>query len=66
MIDANWLPAPGAAVALVALVLMFIAMAAYPRPWGERLFAVSGPVAIGGLFAMFLGIAIGVHHGVIV
>lgn len=59
MIDVNWLPLPGAVVAVVSVIFMFIAMAFSRRPWAERVFAVAGPMAMAGLLALFLGIGLG-------
>lgn len=59
MINANWLPAPGAAVAGLALLALIVAQAAWRHTWAPRLWVLATPAFVAGMASMLLGVALG-------
>lgn len=62
-IDVSWMPVPGFTVALLALILLLVALAAYGKPWAARLWPAAGAACVAGLVAMLLGIALALQLG---
>lgn len=59
MINANWLPVPGAAVAVLALLALIVAQAGWRRTWAPRLWALASPAFVAGAASLLLGVALG-------
>lgn len=62
-IEVNWMPVPGFTVAVLALVVLLVALAAYGKPWAPRVGAFAGAACVAGVAAMLIGVGLGVHLG---